>query len=54
MAGLIAVRPCSRTRLYHRLRTHPAGKGKRRSTGERDFIGDRITYPALAPSIGYF
>ncbi|GAP50814.1 IS630 family IS885-like transposase [Streptomyces azureus] len=27
-----------RTRLCHRLRTHPAGKGKRRSMGERDFI----------------
>ncbi|MCZ0985987.1 transposase [Streptomyces diastatochromogenes] len=38
MAGLIAMRPGSRTRLCHRLRTHPAGKGKRRSMGERDFI----------------
>ena len=38
MAGLIAMRPGSRTRLFHRLRTHPAGKGKRRSMGERDFI----------------
>ncbi|MFE1830172.1 tyrosine-type recombinase/integrase [Streptomyces yangpuensis] len=28
MAGLIAMRPGSRTRLCHRLRTHPAGKGK--------------------------
>lgn len=26
------------TRLCHRLRAHPAGKGKRRSMGERDFI----------------
>ncbi|MGW7613820.1 winged helix-turn-helix domain-containing protein [Streptomyces sp. NPDC054766] len=38
VAGLIAMRPGSRTRLCHRLRTHPAGKGKRRSMGERDFI----------------
>ncbi|MFF3632219.1 transposase [Streptomyces sp. NPDC002164] len=32
------MRPGSRTRLCHRLRTHPAGKGKCRSMGERDFI----------------
>ncbi|WP_444972109.1 IS630 family transposase [Streptomyces canus] len=38
VAGLIAMRPGSRTRLCHRLRTHRAGKGKRRSMGERDFI----------------
>ncbi len=38
VAGLIAMRPGSRTRLCHRLRTHPAGKRKRRSMGERDFI----------------
>ncbi|MCX5233292.1 transposase [Streptomyces sp. NBC_00233] len=38
VAGLIAMRPGSRTRLCHRLRTHPAGKGKRRSMDERDFI----------------
>ncbi|MFE2964202.1 hypothetical protein ACFXKC_11110 [Streptomyces sp. NPDC059340] len=38
VAGLIAMRPRSRTRLCHRLRTHPAGKDKRRSTGDRDFI----------------
>ncbi|MDH6710477.1 hypothetical protein P3T27_007227 [Kitasatospora sp. MAA19] len=31
VAGLIAMRPGSRTRLCHRLRTHPAGRGKRRS-----------------------
>nr|WP_256096718.1 hypothetical protein [Streptomyces agglomeratus] len=36
VAGLIAMRPGSRTRLCHRLRTHPAGKGARRSMGERD------------------
>jgi putative transposase len=38
VAGLIAMRPGSRTRLCHRLGTHPAGKGKRRSMGEHDFI----------------
>ncbi|WP_374106372.1 winged helix-turn-helix domain-containing protein [Streptomyces sp. TRM70350] len=31
-------RPGSRTRQCHRLRTHRAGKGRRRSMGERDFI----------------
>ncbi len=36
VAGLIAMRPGSRTRLCHRLRTHTTGK--RRSMGERDFI----------------
>ncbi|MFJ8856060.1 hypothetical protein [Streptomyces sp. NPDC102437] len=38
MAGPIATRPGSRTRLCHRLRSHPAGRGKRRSMGERAFI----------------
>ncbi|MGX1976920.1 IS630 family transposase [Streptomyces kronopolitis] len=38
VAGLIAMRPGSRTRLCHRRRTHPAGGGTRRSMGERDFI----------------
>nr|WP_244189711.1 transposase [Streptomyces incarnatus] len=38
VAGLIATRPGSRTRLCHRLRTHPAEKGKRRSMGERDLV----------------
>ncbi len=38
VAGLIAMRPGSRIRLCHRLRIHPAGKGKRRSLSERDFI----------------
>ncbi|MER6011083.1 IS630 family transposase [Streptomyces bluensis] len=38
VAGLIAMRPGSRTRLCHRLRTHRAGKDRRRSMGERDFI----------------
>ncbi|MER5699707.1 transposase [Streptomyces mirabilis] len=34
VAGLIAMRPGSRTRLRHRLRTHPASKGNRRNLGE--------------------
>lgn len=38
VGGLIAMRPGSRTRLCHRLRTHPAGRGQRRSMGPRDFI----------------
>ncbi|WP_456154780.1 IS630 family transposase [Streptomyces chartreusis] len=38
VAGLIAIRPGSRTRLCHRPRTHRAGKGARRSMGERDSI----------------
>uniref|UniRef100_UPI0035A248FF transposase n=1 Tax=Streptomyces poonensis TaxID=68255 RepID=UPI0035A248FF len=38
VAGLIAMRPGSPTRLCHRLIAHPAGKGKRRSMSERDFI----------------
>ncbi|MFI9825989.1 hypothetical protein ACIHFC_37585 [Streptomyces sp. NPDC052013] len=38
VAGLIAVRPGSRTWRCHRLRTHRVGKSTRRSMGERDFI----------------
>ncbi|MFI6645754.1 transposase [Streptomyces sp. NPDC050504] len=38
VASLLAVRPGSRTRLCHRLLTHPAGKGTRRSMSERDYI----------------
>ncbi|MER5604323.1 transposase [Streptomyces sp. NPDC002265] len=38
VAGLIAVRPSSRTRLCHRLRVHRSGKDERRSMGERDYI----------------
>ncbi|MER7485032.1 transposase [Streptomyces sp. NPDC126497] len=37
VAGLIAMRSGSRTRLCHRLCTHRAGKSTRRSMGERDF-----------------
>jgi hypothetical protein len=47
------MRPGSRTRLCHRLRTHPAGKGKRRSIGERDFIAliDGIHHLVKAPIV---
>jgi hypothetical protein len=53
VAGLIAMRPGSRTRLCHRLRTHPAGKGKRRSIGERDFIAliDGVHHLVKAPIV---
>lgn len=53
MVGLIAIRPGSRTRLRHRLRTHPAGKSKRRSTGERDFIAliDGVHHLVKAPIV---
>ncbi|MER5638093.1 transposase [Kitasatospora sp. NPDC002227] len=38
-AGLLAMRPGSRTRLCHRLRRHTGRKGERRSLSERDYIG---------------
>ena len=38
VAGLIAMRPGSRTRLCHRLRRHTGRKGERRSLSERDYI----------------
>jgi putative transposase len=38
VAGLIAMRPGSRTRLRHRLRRHAGRKGERRSLSERDYI----------------
>ncbi|MFI9274606.1 transposase [Kitasatospora sp. NPDC052896] len=38
-AGLIAMRPGSRTRLCHRLRRHTGRKGERRSLSEHDYIG---------------
>ena len=47
VVGPIAIRPGSRTRLCHRLRTHPAGKGRRRSMGERDFIALSRRHPLL-------
>ncbi|MEU1409979.1 transposase [Streptomyces sp. NPDC005728] len=53
VAGLIAMRPGSRTRLCHRLSTHPAGKGTRRSMGERDFIAliDGVHHLVKAPIV---
>ncbi|MFJ5779454.1 transposase [Streptomyces sp. NPDC093094] len=53
VAGPIAVRPGFRIRPCHRLRTHPAGAGKRRSTGERDFIAliDGTRHLVEAPTV---
>lgn len=53
MAGLIAMRPGSRIRPCHRLRTHRAGKNTRRSRGERDFIAliDGVHQLAKAPVV---
>ncbi|MFK0194355.1 transposase [Kitasatospora sp. NPDC090308] len=53
VAGLIAMRPGSRTRLCHRVLAHPAGKGKRRSVGERDFIAlvDGVHQLVMAPIV---
>jgi hypothetical protein len=39
VAGLIAMRPGSRTRLCYRIRRHTGRKGERRSMSERDYIG---------------
>ena len=41
VAGLIAVRPGSRTRLCHRVLRHNGCKGERRSLSERDDRGRR-------------
>jgi putative transposase len=38
IAGLLAARPASRTRLLYRLRVHRRRKGERRSLSERDYI----------------
>jgi hypothetical protein len=53
VAGPIAMRPGSRTRLCPRLRTHRAGKNTRRSMGERDFIAliDGVHQPVKAPIV---
>ncbi|PNV36308.1 DDE endonuclease [Streptomyces sp. DH-12] len=53
VAGLIAMRPGSRIRPCHRLRTHRAGKNTRRSRGERDFIAliDGVHQLAKAPVV---
>jgi hypothetical protein len=39
IAGLIAVRPGARTRLWYRIRVHRGRKGERKSMSERDYIG---------------
>jgi putative transposase len=39
VAGLIAMRPGSRTSLCHRPRLHTGREGERRSLSERDYIG---------------
>ncbi|MFF3518421.1 transposase [Streptomyces sp. NPDC002573] len=39
VAGLIAMRPGSRTRLCHRLRLHTGRKRNRRCLSEHDYIG---------------
>jgi hypothetical protein len=39
VAGLIAMRPGSRTRLCHRVLRHGGRKDERRSLSERDYIG---------------
>ncbi|MEU9617305.1 transposase [Streptomyces sp. NPDC048209] len=53
VAGLIAMRPGSRTRLCHRLRRHTGRKGERRSLSERDYIGliDGIHQLVKAPIV---
>lgn len=38
VAGLIAFRPGSRTRMCHRLRVHRGARGERRSMVEDDYI----------------
>lgn len=53
VAGLIAMRPDSRTRLCHRLRTHPAGRGTHHSMSERYFIAliDGVHHLVRAPIV---
>uniref|UniRef100_A0AAU2VI13 Transposase n=1 Tax=Streptomyces sp. NBC_00003 TaxID=2903608 RepID=A0AAU2VI13_9ACTN len=53
VAGLIAWRPGSRTRLCHRLLAHRAGKGQRRSMSERDCIAllDSVHQLVKAPIV---
>ncbi|MFG2821500.1 transposase [Kitasatospora sp. NPDC048365] len=53
VAGLIAMRPGSRTRLCHRVLANPAGRGKRRSMGECDFIAlvDGVHHLVKAPIV---
>ncbi|MFB7669469.1 transposase [Kitasatospora sp. NPDC056138] len=53
VAGLLAMRPGSRTRLCHRLRRHTGRKGERRSLSEHDYIGliDGIHQLVKAPIV---
>jgi hypothetical protein len=53
VAGLIAMRPGSRTRLCHRLRRHTGRKGERRSLSERDYIAliDGMHHLVKAPLV---
>ncbi|KPI10682.1 hypothetical protein OV450_8506 [Actinobacteria bacterium OV450] len=53
MAGLIAMRPGSRTRLAHRLRRHTGRKGERRSMSEQDYISliDGMHHLVRAPIV---
>jgi putative transposase len=53
VAGLIAMRPGSRTRMCHRIRRHTGRKGERRSLSERDYIGliDGLHHLVKAPIV---
>jgi len=53
VAGMIAMRPGSRTRLCHRIRRHTGRKGERRSLSERDYIGliDGMHHLVKAPIV---
>jgi transposase len=53
VAGLITMRPGSRTRLCHRIRRHTGRKNERRSLSERDCISliDGIHHLVNAPIV---
>jgi hypothetical protein len=53
VAGLIAMRPGSRTRLCHRIRLHTGRKDERRSLSERDYINliDAMHQLVMAPLV---
>jgi transposase len=53
VAGLIAMRPGSRTRMCHRIRRHTGRKDERRSMSEQDYIGliDGIHQMVKAPIV---
>ncbi|MFD5086686.1 transposase [Kitasatospora sp. NPDC058406] len=52
-AGLLAMRPGSRTRLCHRVLRHSGRKGQRRSLSEHDYIGlmDGVHHLVRAPIV---